>query len=367
MFENPKPARINPPGSLIARELEARGWSQKDLADIMGRPVQVINEILKGTKQITVSTAIELSEAFDTTPELWVNLETKYRLFLARQSKGNNTISQKSKIYGKAPISEMIKRKWIPAEKKLQRLEFEVCKFLDIANIDDEPQIALNMRHAQGRKPQDMALIAWMARAGHLAAEQFPAKFDRSKILSLVKDLLSLTQIPEDVAKVKTILLDYGIRFVLVPHLPKTYLDGAVFFLDGMTRQQPVIAMTMRYDRIDWFWFTLFHELAHLYKDHYSQIGFVFDGETIEGNDNSLEKEADDLAAEWLIPAEEYSRYSDNFFIGLSDVKSLAFLIGRHPGIVLGRFQRDNKIPYSRHRSMLVRVKPYLADFMDCL
>lgn len=366
MFENPKPARVNPPGNLIARELEARGWSQKDLADIMGRPVQVINEIIKGTKQITISTAIELSKAFDVKPELWANLETKYRLFLARQSKVNTTISQKSKIYGKAPISEMIKRRWIPAEKKLHELEIEVCKFLGITNIDEEPQIALSMRHTKGNKPQDIALIAWMARARNLAAEQSPDKFDRLKIPSLVKDLLPLMQNPEDVAKAKAVLLDYGIRFVLVPHLPKTYLDGAVFFLDGMARQQPIIAITMRYDRIDWFWFTLFHELAHLYKDHYAQAGFAFDGETIEGNDNSLENEADDLAAMWLIPTEEYAHYSNNFFIGLADVKALASRIGRHPGIVLGRFQRDNKIPYSRHRSMLVRVKSYLECLSDC-
>lgn len=366
MFDNPKPARVNPPGNLIARELEARGWSQKDLAEIMSRPVQVINEIIKGAKQITASTAIELAEAFDMEPELWINLETKYRLFLARKAKENTAISQKSKIYGKAPISEIIKRKWISAEKKLQKLEVEVCKFLGIENIDDEPQIVLDMRHTQGKEPQDIALVAWMARARNLAAEQSPAKFDRLKIPSLVKDLLPLMQAPEDVVKVKTVLLDYGIRFVLVPHLPKTYLDGAVFFLDGMIRQQPVVAITMRYDRIDWFWFTLLHELAHLYKDHYAQVGFVFDGETIEGNDNSLEEEADRLAAEWLIPATEYAHYSDNFFIGISDVKSLAVRIGRHPGIVLGRFQRDNKIPYSRHRSMLVRVKSYLEGFIDC-
>lgn len=366
MFDNPKPARVNPPGNLIARELEARGWSQKDLAEIMGRPVQAINEIIKGSKQITASTAIELAEAFDMEPELWINLEAKYRLFLARKAKENTAISQKSKIYGKAPISEIIKRKWISAEKKIQKLEVEVCKFLGIENIDDEPQIVLNMRHAQGKEPQDIALVAWMARARNLAAEQSPEKFDRLKIPSLVKDLLPLMQAPEDVAKVKTVLLDYGIRFVLVPHLPRTYLDGAVFFLDGMIRQQPVLAITMRYDRIDWFWFTLLHELAHLYKDHYAQVGFVFDGETIEGNDHSLEDEANDLAGKWLIPDAEYTRYSDKFFVSLSDIKSLAFRIGRHPGIVLGRFQRDNKIPYSRHRSILVRVKSYLEGLIDC-
>ena len=86
MFTKPIPARVNPPGNHIARELEARGWTQKDLADIMGRPVQVINEIIKGTKQITVETAMELAATFGNEPETWIKLETQYRLFLARGS-----------------------------------------------------------------------------------------------------------------------------------------------------------------------------------------------------------------------------------------------------------------------------------------
>ncbi|WP_337885589.1 HigA family addiction module antitoxin [Fischerella thermalis] len=65
---------------ILSRELEARGWTQKDLAEIMGRPVQTINEIIRGSKQITPETAIELSQALGTSPEFWTNLEAKYWL-----------------------------------------------------------------------------------------------------------------------------------------------------------------------------------------------------------------------------------------------------------------------------------------------
>lgn len=364
MFENPKPARVNPPGNLISRELEARGWSQRDLAEIMGRPVQVVNEIIKGTKQITVATAIELAAAFDMKPELWVNLETKYRLFLARESKENTNISQKGRLFGKAPVTELIKRKWITGKKKIQDLEAEVCKFLGISNIDEIPQTLVNMRHTEGKEPNYFALISWWARSKNLASFQSPVKFDRKKIPALVEELAPFMKSPEGVTKVKAALLSYGIRFVLVPHLPKTYLDGAVFYLDN-ERQKPVIVLTLRYDRIDWFWFTLLHELAHLYKNHYAENGGVFDGETIESNDTNSEQEANEQAAVWLIPTAEYANYSGKFFITLADIKALAVRVGRHPGIVLGRFQRDNKISYARHRSLLVRVKPLLEASID--
>lgn len=84
MDERRRPARVVAPGRVISTELEARGWDQKDLARIMDRPEQTISEIIRAKKQITPETAIELSEAFGTSPELWANLEANYRLHLPR-------------------------------------------------------------------------------------------------------------------------------------------------------------------------------------------------------------------------------------------------------------------------------------------
>ncbi len=83
MSQNLIPARGVAPGRILLRELESRGWTQKDLAEIVGRPVQTINEIVRGSKQITPETALELAETFETSPELWMNLEANYRLHLA--------------------------------------------------------------------------------------------------------------------------------------------------------------------------------------------------------------------------------------------------------------------------------------------
>jgi addiction module HigA family antidote len=68
------PARVPPPGRILMRELEARGWTQRDLAEIMGRPIQTINEIIQAKKQITPETSLELAEAFGTSAEFWTNL-----------------------------------------------------------------------------------------------------------------------------------------------------------------------------------------------------------------------------------------------------------------------------------------------------
>jgi addiction module HigA family antidote len=87
MSQKLTPSRVPTPGKILSRELEARGWTQKDLAEIIGTPVQTINEIIWGTKQITSETARELSQALGTSAEFWINLEAQYRLHLARKEK----------------------------------------------------------------------------------------------------------------------------------------------------------------------------------------------------------------------------------------------------------------------------------------
>jgi len=90
-----KPARVTSPGRILLRELNARGWSQRDLAAIMGRPYQAINQIARGVKRITPETARELAQAFGTSPELWMNLEGNYRLQLAKQEEKEREIARR--------------------------------------------------------------------------------------------------------------------------------------------------------------------------------------------------------------------------------------------------------------------------------
>ena len=71
-----------PPGEFIREELEERGWTQRDLADVLGRPLQTVNQIINGRKGITPETAVELGAALGTSAELWMNLESGYRLSL---------------------------------------------------------------------------------------------------------------------------------------------------------------------------------------------------------------------------------------------------------------------------------------------
>ena len=115
MSVNPRPARVAPPGHVIKHELEARGWTQNDLAGIMGRPPQAISEIARGRKQITPETALQLAAAFGTSPELWINLEANYRLYRASKEHDRAEITRKSHLYShtfRGPKSLLSLRGW---------------------------------------------------------------------------------------------------------------------------------------------------------------------------------------------------------------------------------------------------------------
>ena len=86
-MRNRIPAEVFPPGEFLREELETRGWTQADLAELMGRPLRSINEIINGKKAITAETAIGLGDAFGTSAEYWMNLESLYRLHVARGQK----------------------------------------------------------------------------------------------------------------------------------------------------------------------------------------------------------------------------------------------------------------------------------------
>lgn len=365
MNENPKPARLVPPGALLKRELDARGWSQRDLAEIMKRPAQAISEIIQGTKQITPETAIELAEALGTSAEFWTNLESRYRLQVAqlkrakRSSKDN--ITRKAKLYALVPVAELLKRGWIKKVSSIEALEREICRFLGIKDIEQEPQLAASWRHSEARTPQSGPQLAWVKRVEAVAKKQKVGQFSRARLEQAVPELLKLMDAPERIPDVLTKLNALGIRVALVEHLPQSYVDGAVFTLDDKTA---VLGLSLRYNRIDNFWFTLLHEIAHLVCKH---RGAHLDNFGDRGDLDAEEQEANHRAQNWIFPSEHIEHFVKEYRGGLSRVaiKEFAAKHGRHPGLLVGQLHHRKVVPFSDFREMLVPVKSYLEEWQS--
>jgi HTH-type transcriptional regulator / antitoxin HigA len=352
------PARVSPPGQIISRELAAREWTQKDLAEIINRPEQTISAIVKGTKQITPETALELASAFGTSAEFWTNLESNYRLFLARSARKNNEIERRSKLYEFAPIAEMAKRGWINLEDSIDDLERQILTFFGINSIDEAiNHFQTNFRCNQQKIPATISQLAWLKRVESISIQQSLPAFNLADFKVKVLDILALNIDPASISLVPQMLMDLGVHFVVVPHLQKTYLDGATFWL----QERPAIAMTLRYDRIDYFWFTLMHEIAHIWLEH--EGCFLDDLKNLE--DTPLEIAADLKAADWLVSHDILTEFlTNNRRLSKDKIAEFARSQNIHPGIVVGRLQNIGKIPYQNHRQFLVKVNHYLPELI---
>jgi HTH-type transcriptional regulator/antitoxin HigA len=357
VVETLRPARTISPGRIILNELDARGWSQQDLASIMGRPEQMLSEIIHAKKQITAETAHQLAKAFGTTPDFWLNLEMQYQLNQVASQNQDQEIERRSRLYRLAPISEMIKRGWIQASDSINVLEQAYCRFFNVQSIDLQPQMAVRLRASADRGPQERAVIAWVRQAERLALEQTVPDYNRKDFEGLLEKLLRCASKAEDIGKIPGYLLSHGIHFVIVPHLSKTYLDGAAFWIDG----NPVVALTLRYDRIDTFWFTLMHELAHIYHDHkIVHVDQLFGRE--EEDFGREEVIANQQAVEWLMPQPDFKDFieSSGPRFSRTSIEVFSEKIERHPGIVIGQLMHAGIIKYSSMREYLVKVSHML-------
>ena len=355
------PAELFPPGEYIRDELEARGWTQNDLAFILNRPLQMVNEIIAGRKSITPETANGLAAAFGTSAEMWMNLESAFRL--SQTQSVDDDVARRAKLYSLAPVKEMVKRRWIGETSDVGSLEGEVLRFFGLKDLDDEPVLCVAARMSTTYKELSPSHKAWFCRAKQLARAVGSAKFQRKVFADGLADLRQLIASEHDVRRVPKILSDVGVRLVVIEHLPKTRIDGAVIWLDDDT---PAVALSLRYDRIDSFWFTLAHELSHiLHGDRWSlDESLVGEGAIPTTEKPEYEQRADREAADFLVSAQEIDDFITRVHPLYSKKRIIKFAnrIQVHPGIIVGQLQRRDKIGYGHSREMLVKVRAAIRD-----
>lgn len=130
-----------PPGEYIQEEMEARGWGQEDLAQVLGISRRQIANLLSGASALTPDVAVALGQAFKQDPVTWMNLQVTYELALAANKERDT--ARRTAIFNKVPIRELKKRCWLPNVDDIDELESSVCKLLRITSIDQEPQLAI--------------------------------------------------------------------------------------------------------------------------------------------------------------------------------------------------------------------------------
>jgi HTH-type transcriptional regulator/antitoxin HigA len=342
-----------PPGEYLAEVLKAKGMAQADLARRIGRPVQAVNEIIKGEKAITPETALQLERALAVPAHIWTGLESRYQLIKARL-KEKKQLKQESTVASRIPYKQLAELKCVDQTRDPEHKVRELHRFYGVsslANVPETKAYQASFRCGRGREASGYALAAWIRCAELRAAEIRTDAFDKKKLRSALSEIRSLSLTPPEVfePRITEILAKCGVAFVLLPHFPKTYANGATFWVKT---DKAVLLMSIRGKWEDIFWFSLFHELGHLLL--HGKRTFI-DDRKVRPELAGKEREADEFAANLLIPKEEFLEFASRGDFSESAIRAFAEVYKISPAIVVDRLQHEKLLAYDSELNRLRR------------
>jgi HTH-type transcriptional regulator/antitoxin HigA len=255
----------------------------------------------------------------------------------------------------KFPLKTMYERGWFDwftgswNEAKEQGEDLLLRFFNNQLDVQAIP--ALHRQHVRSGSEEDLfALHAWKTRVIRVAAaKQIKTPFEAAAINEKFVSNLRALSLHTDGPKLAASLLEqYGIAFVIESHLKGTHLDGAALRMAGGA---PVIALTLRHNRLDNFWFSLFHELAHVTK-HLCGDGADAFFDDLDHNANGAEAEADNFALNGLIPPAEWTKIKKASKLTAQRIIAEARRLVVHQAIIAGRVRRESH-DYSRFSQLV--------------
>jgi len=341
-----------PPGEYLAEVLDVKGISQAELARRIGRPIQAINEIIKGEKALTPTTALQLERALDVPAHIWTGLESRCQLIKAKEEE-KKLIQKELPYLPNTPYKQLAELGCVERTRDGAHKIRELHRFYGVSSLVNLPETkayAASFRRSPKRIPSGYALAAWLRCAELRAAEAPVDAFDKAKLRAALGEIRAMTKRdPADyLPKLAGLLAGCGVALLLIPHFPKTYAHGATFWLKS---DKAVLLMSIRGKWADIFWFSLVHEIGHLLL--HKKTTFIDDGNT-PSEQKHLEKQANEFASNKLIPADKFHEFVSRGNLSGATVRAFAEETGISAGIVVGRLQYEGLI---EHDSELNRLR----------
>ena len=327
-----------PPGATIKEQLNDRGMSQKEFAARMDMSEKHISRLINGDVQLTPETSVKLEMVLGVPAKFWNNLEAIYREKLIK-AEAENAMDADVEIAKQFPYSEMAKFGWVPKTREAKEKVVNLRRYFEVVNLSilGSAQITrIACRRLAITEKSDLALMAWAQEAKIRARGIQTAPINVNGLISAMPELRKMTALSpkEFCPKIKKCLADCGVALVFLPHLKGSFLQGASF-MDG---NKLVVGLTARGKYADKFWFSLFHELAHIVLGHVGQPNEISEED---------EKAADKWSGDTLIISEAFEvfrkdrDYSERSVLQFAKEQEIA------PGIVVGRMQMEGMIRYN--------------------
>ena len=347
-----------PPGETIKDELEFLGMNQKEFSKRLGLAEKTVSQIINGIAPITYETSIKLENVLGIPASTWNNLESQYRVILARIEEEEKK-EEEWKICQKFPYKEIMKNGWIKNTKDNSEIIKELKTFFGVASLNlinsveekvfdyyNKLTSSALFKKNIDKEICEYSMATWIRKgeieASKISCNIFNKEVVQDKIIDMKK--LSTENKKESIDKLKEICASSGIALVIIPHMSKTYVDGVSKWIG---KDKALIILSNRGKKLDKFWFNFFHELAHLLK-HSKKDLFINAKET---STLEIETEANNYAREILISSKDYNLIKKSA-ITEDTIKDYAKANQIHPSILVGRLQYEEIIPYNRFNSL---------------
>lgn len=332
-----------PPGYTIKEQLDERGMSQKEFALRMDMSEKHISRLINGCVCLTPDVALRLECVLGVPSQFWMNLEARYRDKLARAI-AENDMDADIILARQFPYGEMAKLGWVASTRQIVERVMQLRAFFQVAKLGAINNLiipGIAYRRTDVKAASDYALAAWAQRARIEALNAQVSGINIAGLAEIIPQIRSMNvEQPEAFCpKLIALLAECGIALVFLPHMKGSFLHGASFY-DG---RKIVMGLTVRGRDADKFWFSLFHELAHILYGHIGKVN-----EPSE----EYERAANEYSANTLVPPEALAAFLEKDRISEASIAEFAESINIAPGVVVGRLQNDGVIAFNQYNGL---------------
>lgn len=346
------------PGYYVKELIEAQGMSQDELAKRLQTSGKYVSDLVNGRINLTDEMVLKLSIVFGTSTTMWLNLNKTFiekKLEIERQMQDDEECQLVKKLdYNFWVDLKLVK----PARYAIDKVH-ELLRYFKVSslNVLQERDFLVQYRTTVS-EIKDINVInanAWVQTAINIGSQMSVEPFDKKKLLKILPEIRKMTvQSQKDVyTSLQNMLADCGVALVLLPNLKNCGVNGAVKWLG---KDKVVLAINEKRKYTDSFWFSVFHELGHVMQQRIKVLHVSEKYDALEKDEliQRLEKEADSFAQNMLIPEYEYVHFIEgNSKFNKKNISEFAQLIEIHPGIVVGRLQRDERLEYNTRLNAL--------------
>ena len=326
------------PGIYIKESLDAMEMTAREFSARTGISERTLSSIINGNGDITFDVAYKLSSYFDNSISYWTNLQTQYNIYLLEEKREQELEEEWN--FAKEVKKYLLAIKYISASDSKKDIIYKCRDLVGVNSLlllnKKDTFVCLKEQHVDTNKDCFFQNF-WIALALNEARKKNGIAYNKQLLISYIDEIRRMT-IQDPLVffpRLQEILTQCGISFVLLPYLSKSNIYGATKWF---SKDNVMLAISNRGEKADLFWFTLFHEISHVLMEHRR--------ETLINMKGNYDEVADNMAAEMLIPSKEWKEFVSYNLYTEKSISDFAKKMGIHPCIVLGRLNKEERVPY---------------------